>query len=443
MRRSFKFVTCVIVIVLGLTALSACASTTGRNIPDRTIVYRVWPQIGGQLQSLYRIDADGQNKTALIENSTQLNLMQSITFHNYFTPQSLNAKYFTFYSLNASSQWGLNLFDITSGATQSVYAKDLEPQLVRFREGFSPDNQYYAYTYRNKDTGFFFVSVINLSPLSTLPDLENAYFVDFTADSKGLVYLGVGDAGSVTGIFKMSLPDEKVTTLYTPPTGEEITYVTLSPDGKWLLFTDQSTMSLYRIPAEGGTKQTVYKFSGTTMSVNYEPYGNYLAVVDESSEKRTLELFDSTFNKVLELDLQGPVYFAFSQDGKQLAYLNPEQAVMDLNVVTLGNSTSTTVDNTALFYQPEFSADSTHLLYIRYSERTSNYGELVLAKMDGSSSTVIDSSATSYLLRSDGTIVYMHYDADSFQSTLMKVDKDGLNQIVLDGPFSGMASVIK
>jgi Tol biopolymer transport system component len=267
--------------------------------------------------------------------------------------------------------------------------------------------------------------------------------VDFSSDGDELIYLGVGDAGSVTGIYRLSLPGEQSTLLYTPPAEEQITFVTLSPDGKWLLFTDQTSLSLFRIPAAGGEKETIYEFTGTTMSVNYEPDGNYMVVLDLSQEAQTLKLFNTNLEEVTSVEPIGSGYLAFSPDGRMFAYQLPVETQMVLYVSDLEQDAVYTIDNIAQLYQPQFTRDGTQVLYIRYADRASKFGELVLASVDGSTTSLVDQNVTSFLIRNDGSIVYMKYDQDAFTSTLIKVDSSGLNPIILDGPFPGTASITK
>ncbi len=441
MKHMQKHLVLAIALVLAASALAACTSVT--PAAERTILYGVWPQIGGNLQTLYRIDDDGQNKTALAENSPELYLMQSITFHNYYTPQSHDARFAAFYSKNDAGMWGLNIYSLGSGATALFYTKELEPALVRFREGFSPNDRYYAYTYRDAETGALLISVVDLSNGTALEAIPNAYLVDFTGDGDGLIYLGVGEGGTVSGIFKISLPGKAVTSIYVPGAGEEVSYLTLSPDGKWLVFSDAAQMILYRIPSGGGTKQEIYTFTGTSLSVNYDPDGNYLVVLDLSQDAQIVKLFNSSFTEVMSLDTIGSGYMSFSSNGEKFAYQMPVNPLMVLYVTSPGTNYVTTIDSSALLYQPQFTADGSQIVYIRFVERSAKYGELILAGADGSNPVTIDQTVTSFSLRSDGSIIYIHYDPENFLSTLMKVDATGANPVILDGPFAGTAAIIK
>lgn len=195
----------------------------------------------------------------------------------------------------------------------------------------------------------------------------------FSPDGK-LVAFRQSDGARNTGIYAAAVGGEKSLQLTSDP-GD--CCPTWSPDGERIAFArySQKTVSIYIVPALGGTERRVYEGApGMAAGLSWSPNGNSLAFSESSSADPTrawisvLSLADSSA-RPLTLPPAGWLDHepAFSPDGTQLAFIRSTVAGVSNDVfvmpVTGGQPKRLTFDNRPIMGPPTWTADSTEVIF--------------------------------------------------------------------------------
>ncbi len=189
-----------------------------------------------------------------------------------------------------------------------------------------------------------------------------------------LVAFRQSDGARNTGIYAAAVGGEKSLQLTSDP-GD--CCPTWSPNGDRIAFArySEKTVSIYVVPALGGTERRVYQ-GATAMAagLSWSPSGNSLAFSESSSADPTrawislLSLADSSTRALTSppagwLDHEP----AFSPDGTQLAFVRSTVAGVsnDVFVMTMpfGQATRLTFDNRPIMGPPTWTADSSEIIF--------------------------------------------------------------------------------
>ena len=440
LKRKTRIIFLICVLLSASMALSACIPTN--NVPP--LIYGVWDDFASPLNYVVRVDPDGQNKAIMAQGENGIFLFQFLTRHNYSAPLSADGNYLAVYLNDSENQWTLNLAPTTVTSTRPVYTRIVGEDLARYIEGFSPTGRYYAYTIQDPLLGTYSVEVVDLNQGELLPVLPNSFFVDYFFGSDTLLVISVTELGGVGGIQQVDLPSETVTTIFTPPEGEELGLVVISPDGQYLVYYELLTHTVYRIPLTGGEPEELYTFEGTENSVNYDPDGNYLVLYNAIDQGvNHLVLLDQELDQVFESYSLGSSNLVFSADGHYLAWLERVNEGLVLNVTDLLSGETTLISDAASYYRAEFLPGNMQILYIQYAGTNDKAGELMIANMDGSEAIRLDMAVTSYQMTGNGELLYWKVDAVEFTSTLNRIGLDGNGLVEIMGPEPGVCAFLR
>lgn len=195
----------------------------------------------------------------------------------------------------------------------------------------------------------------------------------FSPDGK-LVAFRQSDGARNTGIYAAAVGGEKSLQLTTNP-GD--CCPTWSPNGDRIAFerySDQG-VSIYTVPALGGTERRVYQGKETVAAgLSWSPRGDFLAFSESSSADPTrdwislLSVADSS-TRTLTWPPAGWLDHepAFSPDGTQLAFVRSTVAGVSNDVFVMpalgGNAKRLTFDNRPIMGPPTWTADSNDIIF--------------------------------------------------------------------------------
>ncbi|HTX80048.1 MAG TPA: WD40 repeat domain-containing protein [Longilinea sp.] len=437
------------IFLVGLTLLStvllaACGSGTQPN----PYIYGVWSAFGQPMTSIVSLSQDAKKKVVVMSDSKGLTLNDFTTKHNYSYPISPEGNYVAVYNQNSQGQWMLNVLQTSAGSAAAVYQRaiDSTAQSSPYIEGFSPSGRYYAYSIVDSNTGLVTVEVFDLQKKVLLNSMPSSYFIDFLPQNDQMIILSLGPSGALSGVQSVSLPDETQTPLFQPGQDEKIGALIVSPDGKYLYYSDINSESVYRRPFSGGDRELVYHFeSGDQHFANFDEYGHYLMLTTATNSAVSFILLDSSLKQVLSVPSISSDAVAFSPDGNYLAFqaVNGDKTVLWL--ADIKNQKYLQISDTGLSYQPEFTADSQYLAFLEISNSTDNIGNLQLFNVNSANNEQIATNVTSFMIRSD-SLVYRQVDPTQSSPTsslfTVPIDKP-INATLLSGPENGILKLIK
>jgi hypothetical protein len=433
-------------ILISTLMLSACGGVAQQAHP---LIYGVWSAFGQPMTSLISLSQDGKSKIVIGTSSTGLNLLDFATKHNYSSPFSADGKYAAAYSQDSKGNWILSLMQTTAGSSAPVYQRTVggsDSQLSRYIEGFSPSSRYFAYSIVDSNTGLMTVEVYDLQKKVLLNSLPSSYFIDFLPQNDSMVILSLGPTGKISGIQNVSLPDETQTSIFQPAQDEQIGALIVSPDGKYLYYTETSSASVYRRPVAGGDRQLVYQFKNVDQyNINFDEYGHYLKLITYTNKILSLVLIDTDLKQVLSISSIDSTTMAFSPNGQYMAFQKVDNDKTGLWMVDLQSKKYLDISDTGKSYLAQFTPDSQYLTYQEVTDSTNNVGDLHLLNLATNNNELIASNVTSYVINS-GTLVYTQTDAgvtplttSIYTSSLAKANDTQL----LRGPESGVLRFIQ
>jgi hypothetical protein len=439
------------IFLVGLTLLStfllaACGSSDAQQ--SHPLVYGVWAAFDQPMTSMMSLGQDGKNKVMVSSDSNGLTLLDFTTKHNYSSPISADGNYVAVYNQDSKGQWILNILQTSAGSAAPIYQRAVssDAQLSRYIEGFSPSGRYFSYSIIDPNTSMMTVEVYDLQKKTLLNPMPSSYFIDFLPQNDQMIILSLGPSGVLSGVQSVSLPDETQTSLFQPGQDEKIGALIVSPDGKYLYYSEINSKSVYRRPVAGGDRQLVYQFEGGDQHyANFDEYGHYLMLTTSTNNAMSFVLVNSDLKQVLSVPSISSTTVAFSPDGNYLAFQAANNDKMVLWLADIKNQKYLQVSDQGKSYQTEFTADSQYLTYQEITNSTDNIGNLQLFNLSSASNEQIATNVTSYMIESS-SLVYTQVDPtqSSPTSSLFTVP---INQPVsaelLSGPASGILRLIQ
>lgn len=397
-----------------------------QNVPPapEPILLGGFPDLNSSMQNIYRYDSTTATLVPVIENAVNLSYLESITYHSYSSVFSPDNKYMAVDVMDYEGYWDLKIFDVNQRDGQPIATAQIGTQLPKLREGFSNDGRYYAFSFYNETSGILDMGILDLVNQGTLIILPSAYFIDFSSDDQ--VYaITINAEGQPQGVVKFNPVNETTATVYQPSADGKLGLAILSPDQEWLLFTDQNTKTLNRVPVPGGTPELVYQLTGDNAAINYDQTGRYLIVLDLGTDQQLLKLFDLNFKEVYSLNGIGTTTMDFSNDGRFFAYQLFGTANMELYLTDFQARTYFFIANSGIQYKVGISPDNKYLAYLSIESNVDHAGILYLVRLKDLQSTKIESDVTSFKFDSDSTLLFVKLDDTDQTSTLFHLTDAG------------------
>jgi tricorn protease-like protein len=353
-----------------------------------------------------------------------LSYLESITYHSYSSIFSPDNKYMAVDVMDYEGYWDLKIFDVSQRDGQPIATAQIGTQLPKLREGFSNSGRYYAFSFYNETSGILDIGILDLENPGTLITLPSAYFIDFSSDDQ--VYaITINTDGQPLGVVKFDPVNETTVTVHQPPADGKLGLAILSPDQEWVLFTDQNTKTLSRVPVSGGTPELVYQLTGDNAAINYDQTGRYLIVLDLGTDQQLLKLFDLNFKEVYSLNGIGTTTMDFSNDGRFFAYQLFGTANMELYLTDFQARTYFFIANSGIQYKVRVSPDNKYLAYLSIESNVDHAGILYLVRLKDLQSTKIESNVTSFKFDSNSSLLFVKLDETDKTSTLFRLTDAG------------------
>jgi Tol biopolymer transport system component len=409
-------------ILLGVLVVTVFLTTScqGKTVtPPTPIILGGFPSLNSPMQEVYRFDSSAKSLVPIVENATSLTYLETITYHNYRSVFSPDDRYMAVDVMDLEGYWDLKIYDVTQKDGDPIVTSPIGVQLPKLREGFSADGRYYAFSFYNGTTNILELGILDLANKGNLITLPDAHFIDFSADNQ--VYALTFDTNQLlTGLNKFDPATQKAETVFQAPANVKLGVVTLSPDQKWVLFTDQTTKTLNRVPVSGGTPEMVYQFIGDNTAVNYDQTGKYLIVLDLSTNQQLLKLFDVNFKEVYTLSGIGTTTMDFSSDGRFFAYQLYGKPNMELYLTDFQAKTYFFIANSGILYKVGISPDNKYLAYLSVESNVAHAGTLYLVRLKDLQSTKIDTNVTSFKFDTDSSLLYVELKDTTQTSSLFR-----------------------
>jgi len=416
-RAQIRKFSILLVVSVALVLLST--SCQGKTVAPAPIILGGFPDLNSPMQNLYRYDSAAKSLVPITEKTASLTYLETITFHSYKSVFSPDYKYMAMDVMDLEGYWDLKVVDVTQKEGNPIATSQIGVQLPKLHEGFSADGHYYAFSYYNETTNILELGVLDLTNHGTLITLPNAHFIDFTPDDQ--VYALTFDAKELlTGLVKFDPATEKTVTVFQPSADVKLGIATLSPDQKWVLFTDQTTKTLNRVAVSGGTPELVYQLTGNNTAVNYDQTGKFLIVLDLGTNQQLLKLFDVDFKEVYSLSGIGTTTMDFSRDGRFFAYQLYGKPNMELYLTDFQAKTYFFIANSGILYKVRISPDNKYLAYLSIKSNSDHAGTLYLVRLKDLQSTKIDTGVTSLKFDMDSSLVYVKLNDTNLTSSLYR-----------------------
>jgi Tol biopolymer transport system component len=395
------------------------SSCHGKTATPATIILGGFPDLKSSMQNIYRYDSSTKSLVPVVENTSSLSYLETITYHAYKSVLSPDYKYMAVDVMDLEGFWDLNIYDVTQKNGKPIATSQIGIQLPKLREGFSVNGRYYAFSYYNTTTTVLELGILDLANNGTLITLPNAHFIDFTPDNQ--VYaLTFDDKQLLTGLAKFDPATQTSVNVFQAPANVKLGLVNLSPDQKWVLYTDQTTKTLNRVSITGGTPELVYQLTGANTAVNYDQTGKYLIVLDLGTSQQLLKLFDLNFKEVYTLSGIGTTTMDFSSDGRFFAYQLYGTPNMELYLTDFQAKTYFFIANSGILYKLDISPDNKYLAYLSIESNADHSGTLYLVRLKDLQSTKIDTGVTSLKFDSDSSLLYVKLDDKNQSSSLFR-----------------------
>jgi Tol biopolymer transport system component len=408
-------------IPLGVLVSLVLLSTgcQGKTITPAPIILGGFPSLNSPMQEVYRYETNSKSLVSITERAPNVSYFESPTFHNSTPVFSFDQKYMAINVLNSSGSWTLNILDVNQNNGKPIFTSPIGTKLPLLYEGFSNDGHYFGFTYSNDSTGSMDLGVLDLVTKGSMISLPSAHFVDFSADDQvyALTFLSNGNAN---GLVKFDPASEKVETIFQPPADVILDLVILSPDQKWILYTDRNIQTLNRVSISGDNATMIYQYSGENPLINYDKSGRYLIVIDPGSNQSTLKVYDQNFKETYSLSGVGWTNMDFSNDGRFFTYQLFGLNGMDLYLNDFKSQTYYLLASTGKIYTPRISPDNKYLVYLSIANSGDHGGTLFLVQLKDLHSTKIDASVTSFKFDTDSSLLYVKLNDTNQTSSLFR-----------------------
>ncbi len=435
--RKFSVLLGVLVAIILLS--TSCQSKTVSPAP---VVLGGFPDLNSPMKNIYRYDSISKSLVPVIENAVSLSYLETITFHSYTSVFSSEKKYMAMDVMDFEGYWDLKIFDINQKDGAPIATSQIGTQLPKLREGFSADGRYYAFSYYDETTNILELGILDLANNGSLITLPNAHFVDFSSDNQ-VFALTFNTTGLLTGLVKFDPATKNTVTVFQPSADVKLGIVTLSPDQKWVLYTDQTTKTLNRVPVSGGTPELVYQLTGDNTAVNYDHTGKYLIVLDLGTDQQILKLFDLNFKEIYSLTGIGTTTMDFSSDGRFFAYQLFGTPNMELYLTDFQARTYFFIANSGILYKVGISPDNKYLAYLSIETNVDHEGTLYLVRLKDLQSTKIESNVTSFKFDSDNSLLYVKLNDTDSTSTLFRQIPGGSTPTSLISDAKGLLFLVQ
>jgi Tol biopolymer transport system component len=327
-----------------------------------------------------------------------------------------------------------------------------------WKESFSPDGKYFAFTTYEASNREIAAHVYDNKGNPTLV-LEGSAFGAFLPNSNKIIALEIDrDETVFTGLILADINRGDTTFL----TSFEEMYSSpprpfVSPDGKTIYFSQGE--NLMSIPASGGAVNIVYKFSHPNSIAFFGPDKKNLVILDlvQGSNAADLLLLDPQSNRRVRIDrdivmhspgriLYGEVSIKFSPDGKYIAYLLRRDGQYDLYVTHIENRQRTLMVSSATWISFEFSPDKKRIAYIEGRNLTRG-GSLFIRDFDGGNRLRLDTDVWSFQFDAKGkNLLYFKVNDLSQrrpESEMHRIRVDGKKKTLIKPVEDGVMTFIK
>lgn len=427
--KNFSILLGILVVMISLTT-----SCQGKAVVvPAPIVLGGFTSLNSPMQKVYRFDPAAKSLVPIVENTISLSYLETITYHNYKSVFSPDYKYMAVDVMDVEGYWDLKIYDVTQKDGDPIAVSPIGVQLPKLREGFSADGRYYAFSFYNGTTNILEMGILDLANKGDLITLPDAHFIDFSAD--GQVYALTFDANQLlTGLDKFDPVTKESKIIFQAPANVKLGVVTLSPDQKWVLYTDQTTKTLNRVPISGGTPVLVYQLTGDNTAINYDQTGKFLIVLDLSNDQQLLKLFDENFKEVYKLSGIGTTTMDFSSDGRFFAYQLFGKPNMELYLTDFKAKTYFFLANSGILYKVSISPDNKYLAYLSIESNQAHEGTLNLVRLKDLQSTTVNTNVTSFKFDTDSSLLFVKLnDADQTSSLFRQVPGESLSETLISG----------
>jgi hypothetical protein len=427
---------CCMVLVITAGLLSAC---TTNSIP---IITGSWKDLQSPLQTLSELNISAESLLPLVENVPKISIARTAMFHNFSLPVSRDGKWIAYYQQDDEGAFSMEILPTAHNTSAEVISIPLGSSISRSHEGFSGNGKYFAFTIQDLTTKKQQIQLVSLAKQQLLDPIENTFFMDFTSTGEEIYALTLNDSNTVTGLVSVRISDRNMETLYQPSETENIGFAFISPDEQWIIYCDYNSQSLFRVPIKGGASTLIYDYTGSTPSANYDPFGNYLVVIDTSSDSTTVKLFDHNFSNIYTLNGMGSSEMSYSENGEYLVYQLYSENAMDLFVTNFMEGSYHLQANTGQLYRTEISPDQKYLVFISYAYYNENQGDLYIAPLTTLTSSKISSNVTSFSFAQDDSLLFTTIDKANNQSSIYqnRLGETDINLLV--GPSTGVITII-
>ncbi len=427
-------VCCGTLITVGL--LSAC---TSKSIP---IITGSWKDLQSPLQTLSELNSSSKSFLPLVENAPKISIARTAMFHNFSLPVSRDGNWIAYYLQDDEGAFSMEIHPTANNTSAEIISAPLGSSISRSREGFSGNGKYFAFTIQDLDTKKQKIQLVNLAKQQLLDPIENTFFIDFDSTSEKIYALALDDTNKVTGIVSVRISDRSMEALYQPSETENIGFAFISPDEQWVIYCDYISKTLFQAPISGGASTLIYQYTGSTPSANYDPFGNYLVVIDTSSDSTTVKLYNHNFSNIYTLKGMGSSEMSYSENGVYLVYQLYGENSMDLYVTNFKEGSYHLQANTGQLYRTEISPDQKYLVFISYAYYDENQGDLYVAPLTTFASTKISSNVTSFTFIQDDSLLFTTIDKTNNQSSIYQNTLGETDINLLIGPSTGVITII-
>jgi Tol biopolymer transport system component len=417
MRVHYRKLSILLGVLLSIVLLSTGCQL--KNSTPSPIILGGYPDLKSSMQNIYRYDSTTKSLFPVVENALTLSYLETNTFHSYSSVLSPDGRFMAVDIMDAEGYWDLNIYDVNQKDGNPVATSQIGIQLPRLHEGFSADGRYYAFSFYNTTTNVLELGILDLANNGNMITVPNAHFIDFSPDNQVYV-LTFDDNQFLTGLSKFDPATHPPVSVFQAPANVKLGVVTLSPDQKWVLYTDQTTKTLNRVPIAGGTPELVYQLTGDNTAINYDQTGNYLVVLDLGISQQLLKLFDLNFKEVYTLSGIGTTTMNFSSDGRFFAYQLFGKPNMELYLTDFKAKTYFFIANSGILYKLEISPDNKYLAYLSIASTADHAGTLYLVRLKDLQSTKTGTNVTSFKFDTDGSLLYMTLNDTNLTSSLFR-----------------------